>query len=333
MIRIQMLIGPHAGLGRVHEERSLTFGRSADCDIVIDAPHPPHAIPHLSRRHGELRLGDGWWVLINRSANGTQINRRRITDDRPHPLKTGDVVRVAGTKLFAVHFTPEDLAAEPNQADVDSPADETGEAESDVRAPRPPLSGRAKLWIGIGVFNLAVLITIIIFATAGGGGPGAVEPVEPLTEQQIAAAIRQPVQRPLDEREAARHLAEARELYSSAGSTPGSLYETHRHYQLALAYSGGGGGAGGGGAVGGERGLRGLDRLRFQETQRRLIERVATLYRRAYARLRNREWLAAERLLRELTEAYPDTNSVIFENVQAQLAVALANRPQRRGFR
>jgi FHA domain-containing protein/uncharacterized protein DUF1707 len=55
-------------------ERTVTLGRSRDCDCVL-------AEPSVSRRHAELRREDGRWLLRDLgSRNGTRVNGVRLLD-------------------------------------------------------------------------------------------------------------------------------------------------------------------------------------------------------------------------------------------------------------
>jgi pSer/pThr/pTyr-binding forkhead associated (FHA) protein len=56
-------------------DRTVTLGRSRDCDCVL-------AEPSVSRRHAELRREDGHWLLRDLgSRNGTRVNGVRLLDE------------------------------------------------------------------------------------------------------------------------------------------------------------------------------------------------------------------------------------------------------------
>ena len=62
---------------------SMTFGRSAKCDIVISGEY-------MSRRHAELSLKNGGLRIVDLgSSNGTCINGKKISE---HQLKPGDKI-------------------------------------------------------------------------------------------------------------------------------------------------------------------------------------------------------------------------------------------------
>ena len=76
-------------------ESETTIGRHPDCTIVVDAGA-------VSRYHAKItRRPNGFVVEDSGSRNGTYLNGRLLTG--PHPLKTGDQIRVSD-----VEFTFED---------------------------------------------------------------------------------------------------------------------------------------------------------------------------------------------------------------------------------
>ena len=71
---------------------AITIGRAAANDIRLDADE------FASARHARIEpRRDGVWVEDIGSTNGTYVNGTRL--DRPHKLRTGDVVRVGETDL------------------------------------------------------------------------------------------------------------------------------------------------------------------------------------------------------------------------------------------
>ncbi len=62
---------------------SMTFGRSSNCDIIIDGEY-------MSRRHAELSLkGGGVRIVDLGSSNGTCVNGKKVSE---HQLKPGDKI-------------------------------------------------------------------------------------------------------------------------------------------------------------------------------------------------------------------------------------------------
>jgi hypothetical protein len=69
---------------------SLLIGRSSACQLVL-------ADDTVSRRHAELRVEDGCWVLRDLgSSNGTWVNGRRVVEAEVRP---GDVVQLGASAL------------------------------------------------------------------------------------------------------------------------------------------------------------------------------------------------------------------------------------------
>ena len=78
--------------GKRHEltQRQVVIGRSRDCDITL-------ADPNVSRRHAEVRLEPGGYVVADLgSTNGVEVNGRRVDQAR---LEEGDVILLGQTEL------------------------------------------------------------------------------------------------------------------------------------------------------------------------------------------------------------------------------------------
>ena len=71
-------------------EARLVLGRSSTCELVL-------ADDTVSRRHAELRIDDGCWLLRDLgSSNGTWVNGRRVMEAEVRP---GDVVNLGGAEI------------------------------------------------------------------------------------------------------------------------------------------------------------------------------------------------------------------------------------------
>ena len=78
-----------AGLLAAHElvQAHVTIGRSGSCHLVLGDDT-------VSRRHAELFIDDGRWILRDLgSSNGTWVNGRRVVEAEVRP---GDVVHLGG---------------------------------------------------------------------------------------------------------------------------------------------------------------------------------------------------------------------------------------------
>jgi predicted component of type VI protein secretion system len=79
--------GGEAGLSWPMEHRTITIGRSADCDIVLDDRQ-------VSRLHARiLWRGDGYELEDLASKNGTHLNGRDV--EGRQPLRDGDEIQIA----------------------------------------------------------------------------------------------------------------------------------------------------------------------------------------------------------------------------------------------
>jgi hypothetical protein len=68
----------------------VVIGRSREADIVLQDPN-------ISRRHAELRRGDGGWQIVDLgSTNGIKVNGRRVDNAA---LRPGDQVTIGVTDL------------------------------------------------------------------------------------------------------------------------------------------------------------------------------------------------------------------------------------------
>jgi pSer/pThr/pTyr-binding forkhead associated (FHA) protein len=71
----------------------IALGRARECEIHLSDPN-------VSRRHAEIRLDDGFYVVVDLgSTNGTELNGQRIKHAR---LSDGDVIAIGQTELTFV---------------------------------------------------------------------------------------------------------------------------------------------------------------------------------------------------------------------------------------
>lgn len=69
------------------------IGKKADrCDGVVSFNKM------ISRQHCRInQVGDGYTITDLDSANGTYVNRVRLQPNEPHPIKSGDIIRLANS--------------------------------------------------------------------------------------------------------------------------------------------------------------------------------------------------------------------------------------------
>ncbi len=204
-IELHILAGSNANRRLLLEQPTITIGRTADNDVVLD-------LPYVSRRHAELRFAEDQWWLINRSGNGTRLNRRWITDDQPRTIDGPARINIGDETVL--ELTPQ---AGPVVAGGDQ---STAEAQAGATEhPGGGLSRRAKVWIAIGVYLVLMLSLFIVVTMSGGTGKTSNDLNAPeLTREQIAREIQEePQPQPPDERSAARR--SPRHVSCSTGAT------------------------------------------------------------------------------------------------------------------
>ena len=92
---LHVLQGPDKGRTLRTSDDIVLIGRGSDQIPLTDQT--------VSRRHAELRVENGAWVLSDlNSANGTYLNGVRI--NRPTRLKHGDQIRLGGTLVVFTQY-------------------------------------------------------------------------------------------------------------------------------------------------------------------------------------------------------------------------------------
>lgn len=312
LLEVTITAGPSAGQ-RVRVNHSpAAFGRDAGNALVVD-------LPTVSRVHGELRYDNERWVLVNLSANGTQVNRRPV-GRRPRELSDGDQIVVGNQPVLAVALRESD--------DHDAQVVVAESADAGVTPPPPPrkkLSPRVKLWAGI--FGFWVLVFGGAFVLAGGegeDGPGAVAGVPRLTEEQIAASVRAPL--PKHEpspRNAAEHFDEAVASFGLTHADPNNRFEAYHSYKTALSYVLGEDFLDSRDDWGGKPAAERANAQRvYFELQNQLVEEVTRLYEDAYGKLRDGRYAEAKRGFEKVYRLYNDSSSDVYRNAQRQRNVA-----------
>jgi pSer/pThr/pTyr-binding forkhead associated (FHA) protein len=285
------------GSRKTFTQATISFGREADNVLVI-------AGKHASRKHGELRFDDEHWSLVNLSTNGTEVNDRRVRD-KPCPLNDRDVISVGGEPILELRIVS--AVALPSAAPSADPIE-----------PRPGISRRAKLWVGIGIY-LILFTGFFLFLNTLTKNKEAGQYVTPLTAEQIEAEIRKPLAKmPEDLRQSEIKLHRARELITSLDSAPDTPYKCYMAYKTALALAGR------------EHFDPGMDQLNFQGVRVQLTTQVADTYNEAFGNLKGQRFAAATEAFRKLDLIYPDTKSLIHASANALKSRAADDLKQRR---
>lgn len=293
-IHLQLLLGPTAGRHVTFEQERVTFGRADDCDLVL-------AEALVSRHHGELRFEDGHWAVCCLSPQGLRVNRRRVSAGS-HVLADGDVISVGGHRALRVG--------------LEAPSEVDERADGARR-----LSGRAKLWIGIGIYLLVA--AAVIGVLAGLMGRRAAAPVltaEILGPERIRQIVtrRPPARAHPDAARSAEALRLAREFYAQRKRARANLFHAFRSYQEALSWSGTEGFE--------DRG----DILDFAAAEKTLVDEVTAHYQNGCALLQSGQFIEADRTFRDLITRFPDPESTLFQNVERHRRAALGQVSGRR---
>lgn len=236
-LQIHILAGPQAGARLQLNQSPVTFGRAADCTLILD-------LPVVSRLHGELQVDeDGQWILVNHSTNGTRVGRKKATK-KPVALTDGVAINIGDTEVFRVHLTP---ASAKNQAD------QLG--DDSAEQPKQPAAGagnkdRSKLWIGLGVWFAICVGAMIFFATLSGNDDntngstaGFYYPGKEIEDMQGdeagVVAIRRLLAEPptYQDPNAARYTTHLDRANQALDLGPTGLYDAYQQYQSAISYA------------------------------------------------------------------------------------------------
>jgi|GEM_PF-2337794 len=303
-IQLQIQAGPLKGQRAQFNQDVVRFGREADNDVVL-------AGKFLSRHHGELRFGDGQWWLVNESANGAEINNKRVTK-KPRAVQDRDIISVGKELMFQVMI--ETAAAQVADTQPTTVAEAPSSEADDI-------SRKTKMWIGIGIY-LALSVVALLFLytlkeTPEDSVPQAVELTDTFIRNEI---IKLPIGLPVDERAMERCLNDANELYNRLDSSANALYRCNDNYEKAIVYSGR------------STLVNGTYQRRFLDIQDRLVAEVTRLYRDACDKSNNNHQ-DADKAFKRVQEIYPDYASPIYKNCEDHLQEIMAKRKKRRRSR
>ncbi|MAE68107.1 MAG: hypothetical protein CMJ18_27985 [Phycisphaeraceae bacterium] len=298
-LQIQLMHGKTAGRNLAFEQERVTFGRAEDNDLVL-------ADEHVSRHHGEIRYEGDRWVLYNLSRSGTKVRRARV-GDKPRPLADGEVVSIGRQSAFRLRIAP----AEGGRAAI----------AEDVPAEERRLSGRAKLWIGIGIYLVVSVGVIVVLATVVGrdsSGPVQLDPVFTVSQIQRDVTRKPRGREHPDPVRADAWRQRATEFFMQRQIAKANRFNAYRAYQQSLSWS--------------DRDAfeDKADLLRFNDLETELIDLVIRYYEDGYAKLRAGQYREAAEAFRELIRYYPDHESPLFRNVERHRSTALSHLGRRR---
>jgi pSer/pThr/pTyr-binding forkhead associated (FHA) protein len=325
-IQVQLLYGPSQDQRLALQASPTLFGR--DPGQGVEVP-----LTYASRQHGEFRFEDDAWHLVNHSPNGTFLNGRKVTT-KPRQLKHEDTIAIGGQPVMRVLLeslmplappkpgdgepqgAPQAVGNEPENLSRPEETDEANapEALADFEDEQSKNRGRLRLWIGVGVYMVAMLGLLLLFGSIETGGEASSNIPQELSRRQIQWAIRNDIEdvKP-DPREAVRHLEAGQELYRRLESSKDAMYRAYRHYRLALEHA--------------ERTefKEGLDQRRYLELEKRLVDRVTDRYSQAYTSLMAGQHRQALDGFDRLLRIYPDPDSPIIHNADRLRQIAQRN--------
>jgi hypothetical protein len=295
-VQVRILTGPNAGARLRVDKPAVTFGRAPECDLTLDQGF-------VSREHGRITLTDKGWVLENQSPNGTVVGGKKVTR-KPRPIESGQVVSIGEQDVFEVVS----LSEPPDEAPAPPPPSQAPDESG-----KQPISGRMKLWIGIGVFWLIVgsLAMFLNITSSNDRSEDPITRLPSLTEAEIrdrvADQIRQTLpKQPPDSRLAREHATNALRAYNQRNTDPQGWITALQEYRKALSYTAG-------------PRLKDIeDDKRYLEVQNHLIDEITERYRRAYNLLRNRSFTRADAEYRELLRIYHAPGTPLYEELQSQ---------------
>ena len=300
-LQIQLFVGAAAGRRARFDASPISFGRDPSNALIVEDAF-------VSREHGEIRFEAGQWILVNRSANGTRVNRKQVTD-KPVPLTSGDEVFVGDKLMFNVTIEPVE-AGEATLAQGDA-------ANLHARPARKP---RSKLWMYIAGYMGFLLLIVIALSTMGKKKVNPQESIPEQTNAKIEEWVRLPLKRDIaSQPKYQEHLAEAEKLFRKRQVKPSGLFEAYREYQLALSVSG-----------------RSDDtfppedalvQANFFVVRDELIVKVKELYGSAVNRLRRGDNEGAYWGFEELKTAFNDPQSPLYRNTQDLQNIATKRLP------
>lgn len=245
-LQVHITAGPQAGARLQLNQSPVSFGRSQENALVLD-------LPVVSRQHGELLIDEdtGQWLLVNHSANGTRVGRKKITK-KPITLTDGAVVTIGETEVFRVHLAggaPEADAPYAAAAPAGTAASADDEDFVDI-APGTGAKGRSKLWIGLGIWFGLCILAMIFFATLGGSGdentaawkpwvPGQnITDMTPGQDRGITEIRRMLAEEPdFEDPNPSRFTQAINKATEAADENPRGLFDSYRYFQLAISYT------------------------------------------------------------------------------------------------
>jgi len=326
------LSGPQADERVVLMSNVMVAGRAPDADVRLTEEY-------TSRRQMRFVLTVDGWVMENLSGNGTLVNGKRFKSrNKKVLLATGDVLGV-GRQTRILFVAPGDdpdealrayLLAhpppEPPAAEVEASPDRAEQPEAQPqpvpdeppRTEKPPPPGAEqtdeakrrtdklkKYAVYFVVYLVCVLGLILLLTALSGDREQVAQRGSLLTDKEIAEVLSAaPDKNPIPTR-AAAELQKALSLYDNLPSREGDLYRCVKSFHLHLAYKR-------------EAVFDNVqDELKYQDALGRLIKRVSSTYRNAWAFEQAGDWRRSGEIYDQLMRMLPETHpgNPVFEKL------------------
>jgi pSer/pThr/pTyr-binding forkhead associated (FHA) protein len=111
---IAIYVKEYAAPAEILKEREFTLGRHTTEEVekaFVDLKPFGGYVHGVSRRHALIRRTEhGIEILDLGSSNGTWLNKKRLTPDKPYPLENGAEVYLGQLQIFVIY---QEMAAKP----------------------------------------------------------------------------------------------------------------------------------------------------------------------------------------------------------------------------
>lgn len=331
------VMGPQAGQRASLMSAVVTVGRGRDADVQLTEEH-------VSRQHFRLTLMQDGWVFENLSPLRSRVNGKKYKVGKKIILDTGDVIAVgAETELLFVSAEDDTEAAvmayrqtaaktgkpRPVSKAPDRPEPKPqAEPDAETAAPAPMLADEEDLelspeeiadqarkakykkygMIFAAYIGVLAVVAMIIATNSGQSGPDRKGLPALLRKDQIDDFVRPKPQRDRNTVEG-RNALEKAMLSLDRTNKPDHLYRAVYSFALAKAF---------GKVLDAEE-----ERLQ-DDALRRLTRQVQRKYYDAYALERDRKYITAEAIFRELLDMLPliepRQENPLRENIMAHIA-------------
>lgn len=300
-LEVTITAGPKEGQRLLVNQSPASFGRDAANPLVID-------LPTVSRVHGEFRYEDDRWQLFNLSANGTSLDRKKLTK-KPRPVHDGDTVSIGNQVVMRV-------ALRSGRGDAVAATDD--QAVQDEPARKARINPRAALWISIIGFWVLVFTLAFVFLGLDEPTKDNRPTIKMLSETDIAEEVRLPREkREESARNAANWFSRAEGYYQTINANDANIYKAYDAYRTALSYTSGNSfNDPASNWAGINQAELAQAQLRFFELEERLITDVTEQYKDAYGKLKSQRYDAARDAFKVIMDYYQDPRSDIHRNAQ-----------------